>query len=106
LGKTIVNFRKNRKKSQKFQNFLSIIARTNIIRILRCVVTMEVRMDGYVQADEIAAMWDISVRQVQYLCKHGKIDGASKFGNVWAIPKNAEKPTRTGEKKPGRKPKE
>jgi hypothetical protein len=74
--------------------------------MLNCVDTLEVRMDGYVQADEIAARWDISVRQVQYLCKHGKVDGASKFGNVWAIPANAKKPTRTGTLKPGRKPRD
>ena len=60
-------------------------------------------MTGYVKAEEIAARWNVSVRQVQLLCKSGKIEGASKFGNVWAIPESANKPTRTGELKPGRK---
>lgn len=63
-------------------------------------------MEGYVQAEEMAKRWHVSMRQVQYLCKMGKIKGASKFGNTWAIPENASKPTRTGEYKPGRKPKE
>ena len=62
-------------------------------------------MIGYVQADEIARLWNVSKRQVQTLCKEGRIDGAIKFGNTWAIPENAVKPTRTGKLKPGRKPK-
>ena len=62
-------------------------------------------MNGYVQSEEIAERWNVSERQVQILCKAGKIDGAIKFGNTWAIPKDAAKPTRTGNMKPGRKPK-
>ena len=62
-------------------------------------------MNGYVKAEVMAERWDVSVRQVQLLCQSGKIKGASKFGNVWAIPENTPKPTRSGEFKPGRKPK-
>jgi len=62
-------------------------------------------MIGYIQADEVAKRWGISMRQVQTLCKEGRIEGAIKFGNTWAIPENAPKPTRTGKSKPGRKPK-
>jgi hypothetical protein len=62
-------------------------------------------MINYYEAEDVAKLWDISIRQVQYLCKHGRIDGAVKFGNAWAIPKNAKKPTRTGKFKPGRKTK-
>jgi len=62
-------------------------------------------MNGYTTSEEIAARWDISPRQVQVLCKIGKIEGAIKFGNTWAIPEDAVKPTRTGKLKPGRKPK-
>ena len=62
-------------------------------------------MNGFVSADEIAKRWDISLRQVQYLCNHGRIDGVTRFGKSWAIPENASKPTRTGNEKPGRKPK-
>ena len=63
-------------------------------------------MDGYVTVNEIAKRWNVSVRQVQLLCQNGKIEGASRFGNAWAIPENTPKPTRTGKYKPGRKPKE
>lgn len=63
-------------------------------------------MNGYVKAEIMAERWNVSVRQVQLLCQNDKIEGASKFGNVWAIPENTPKPTRTGKYKPGRKPKE
>ena len=63
-------------------------------------------MNGYVNAEIMAKRWDVSVRQVQLLCKNGKIEGASKFGNAWAIPEKTLKPTRSSKRKPGRKPKE
>ena len=63
-------------------------------------------MNGYLQAEYIAKKWNISLRQVQFLCKIGKVEGATKFANAWAIPEDAKKPTRTGSQKPGRKPKE
>jgi hypothetical protein len=62
-------------------------------------------MIGYIRADEAAKRWDVSLRQVQRLCDEGRIEGAIKFGTTWAIPDTAEKPTRTGKAKPGRKPK-
>ena len=63
-------------------------------------------MNGYVKAEEMARHWNVSVRQIQLLCQNGKIEGASKFGNAWAIPMDTPKPTRTGTLKPGRKSKE
>jgi len=60
-------------------------------------------MKGYTKAEAYAQLWNISVRQVQYLCKNGRIDGAVKFGTTWAIPENTVKPTRTSKYKPGRK---
>jgi len=62
-------------------------------------------MNGFISADEIAGRWNVSARQVQALCKEGLVEGAVKFGNSWAIPENAKKPTRTGKLKPGRRPK-
>ena len=62
-------------------------------------------MIGYIKAEEAAKRWDVSLRQVQRMCDEGRINGAEKFGNAWAIPANAPKPTRTGKSKPGRKPK-
>ena len=46
---------------------------------------------------EAAEKWDITarriqVRRVQTICNEGMIEGAMKFGNTWAIPKNAVKP--------------
>ena len=62
-------------------------------------------MNGYIRPEEIAEIWNVSVRQIQILCKNGKIDGAIKFGTIWAIPEDAVKPTRTGKHNPGLKPK-
>ena len=70
-----------------------------------CILMRGAVMNGYIQAEEIAKRWDISTRQVQVLCKAGKIDGVIKFGTTWAIPENAVKPTRTVPVKPGPKSK-
>lgn len=61
-------------------------------------------LNGYITTATAAGKWNVTNRQVQSLCKRGKIDGAVRFGNAWAIPEAAAKPTRTGEFKPGRKP--
>ena len=47
---------------------------------------------NYINAKEAAEKWNISVRRVQILCKQGKIRGAERLGNIWAIPKDAVKP--------------
>ena len=62
-------------------------------------------MIGYMSVKDAAARWDISERQVQILCVNGRIKGATRFAKVWAIPVDAEKPTRTVPVKPGPKPK-
>ena len=62
-------------------------------------------MNGYISVRDAAAQWDITERQVQKLCAEGRIKGITRFSNAWAIPEDAEKPTRTGKLKPGRKPK-
>ena len=49
-------------------------------------------MENYLKAQDFAKQWGISVRQIQLLCKNGRISGAIKFGNTWAIPKNSIKP--------------
>ena len=46
----------------------------------------------FVTVKDTAKKWNISPRTVQILCAEGKIDGATKFGRVWAIPADAEKP--------------
>lgn len=62
-------------------------------------------MNNYATARKMAERWGVSVRQVQKMCGAGMIPGVARFGNAWAIPDNARKPTRTGRLKPGRKPK-
>ena len=62
-------------------------------------------MDNYYGPEEAAEAWNVSKRQIQRLCKEGRIEGAIMFRNIWAIPKDAPKPTRTGKLKPGRKTK-
>ena len=49
-------------------------------------------MNGYVTIQEIAEKWRVSKRRVNVLCSEGRIEGAVKFGNTWAIPETAEKP--------------
>ena len=46
----------------------------------------------YMTIKETAEKWNLSVRRVQTICNEGMIDGAMKFGNTWAIPKDAAKP--------------
>ena len=51
-------------------------------------------MKGYLTTAQIAEKWDVTDRQVQVLCKQGRIKGAERMGGIWIIPENAEKPTR------------
>jgi hypothetical protein len=77
---------------------------SNIILAFRLGGTEKI-MDGYITAKEAAKKWNVSDRQVQVWCQTGMLEGIAKFGSSWAIPVTAEKPTRTGKYKPGRKPK-
>lgn len=49
-------------------------------------------MDGYLTIKEISKKWGLTVRRIQKMCLDGEIPGASKFGTVWCIPENTEKP--------------
>lgn len=46
----------------------------------------------YMSCPEAAAKWGISERRVQILCAENRIQGVSKLGYMWLIPKNAKKP--------------
>ena len=48
--------------------------------------------DKYMTAAQSAAKWNISQRRVQVLCAEGRLSGVFKLGEVWAIPKDIEKP--------------
>lgn len=49
-------------------------------------------MQGYKKISEVSKECGISERRINTLCLEGRIDGAEKFGNVWAIPDDAERP--------------
>lgn len=51
-------------------------------------------MKGYITVQETASKWGITPRQVQILCKNGRIKGASRMSRIWIIPESAEKPTK------------
>lgn len=50
-------------------------------------ITME-----YSTSSEMARKWKISRRRVQVLCQQGRVEGAYKLGDVWAIPTDTIKP--------------
>lgn len=41
---------------------------------------------------EASELWGISTRRIQILCDNGRVDGATRLGNMWVIPKGAPKP--------------
>ncbi|AEY67533.1 helix-turn-helix domain-containing protein [Clostridium sp. BNL1100] len=46
----------------------------------------------FMTAKEAAEKWGVTPRRVQTLCAEGRIHGAWRLGNAWAIPVNSEKP--------------
>lgn len=57
----------------------------------------------YITVHEAAQKWKISERLTQQYCTEGRVQGAEKFGGVWAIPADAKKPE---DSRRGRKPAE
>ena len=49
-------------------------------------------MIQYMSARDAADKWNISQRRVSILCSEGRIPDAAMLGNMWIIPRNAEKP--------------
>ncbi|WP_027437132.1 hypothetical protein [Lachnospira multipara] len=49
-------------------------------------------MKEYKKISDLAKEWGMSERRINTLCLQGRIVGAEKFGNVWAIPSDAKKP--------------
>lgn len=41
---------------------------------------------------EASEKWEITPRQINYLCTAGRIPGAVKMATIWLVPKDAEKP--------------
>ena len=46
----------------------------------------------YLSIRETSEKWGIGSRRIQTLCITGRIKGAARIGNMWVIPKDAEKP--------------
>ena len=46
----------------------------------------------YITLKEASQKWNVTPRQINYLCASGRIPGAVKMATIWLIPKNAEKP--------------
>lgn len=49
-------------------------------------------MEDYISIREAAEKWGVSPRRVNQFCADGRIPGAKKFGNSWAVPVDACKP--------------
>ena len=49
-------------------------------------------MEGYMTLKEAAEKWGIGDRRIDTLCLEGRIEGASKIGNLWVIPVDTPKP--------------
>lgn len=49
-------------------------------------------IEAYKTISEIAEVWKLKPRTVQIMCAQGKLEGATKVGNVWVIPNDTEKP--------------
>ncbi len=47
---------------------------------------------NYLTTKETALRWGVSMRTVNALCLQGRVTGATKIGDIWAIPEGAQKP--------------
>lgn len=49
-------------------------------------------MLDYISVKDAAQKWGISERRIQKLCEEDRIAGVTRFGHIWMIPKDAQKP--------------
>lgn len=54
----------------------------------------------YLSIQDVSNKWNISKRRIQVLCREGRINGAKMIGNMWVVPKEAERPTDARTKNP------
>ncbi len=47
---------------------------------------------NYISTSEMSKKWGICSRRIQVLCANDRVPGASRVGNTWIIPEDAEKP--------------
>ena len=50
-------------------------------------------MNGFITVQEAAKKWGVTPRQIQILCKEGRIAGVTRMSRIWIIPEAAKKPT-------------
>ena len=74
---------------------LTIFGETIMIILVNCIqsTVRQYMIEGFTTVKDMAQRWNVTTRTVQILCSEGRIKGATKFGDVWAIPVNVEKPT-------------
>lgn len=58
--------------------------------VVRC--SEVICMNGYMKVSDASVKCGISNRRIVALCNEGRLDGAIKFGNTWAITEDTEKP--------------
>lgn len=46
----------------------------------------------YISIKQLSEKWEISTRRIQILCRDGRIPGAMRIANTWAVPADAQKP--------------
>lgn len=49
-------------------------------------------MNDYMTLREASEVWGIGARRINTLCVEGRIEGATRIGNMWVLPRNATKP--------------
>lgn len=49
-------------------------------------------MNDYMTLREASEVWGIGARRNNTLCVEGRIEGATRIGNMWVLPKDAKKP--------------
>lgn len=47
----------------------------------------------YMTVNEASDLWGICNRRIVTLCNEGRIEGVTKFGKSWAIPRDSKKPS-------------
>lgn len=46
----------------------------------------------YISIKQLSEKWGISTRRIQILCRDGRVPGAMRIANTWAVPADAAKP--------------
>lgn len=86
-------FALNREVEKLFHQFTGILK-----DLIRAKTAYADFLDNYIHSkgkflrDEETAACFAAYRRIQVLCVQGRIPGACRIGNMWAIPKDAEKP--------------